>query len=157
MIHKMKHVTSLVTNLHSKKTLIRHVPFIFRYPNYCEASFILSSHVDDDSSDSGIGDLVDFEDYDDRFMVTSKEEDYFLGRFFDWLTSCDGGFKKKRHATQHKSVVTSILHSIDSSGYYCYLLLLSLYFKSVFYIFIYLFILKYLYRIVVSVYTYLQC
>ena len=66
--------------------------------------------------ESGIEEDMDYEDIDDRFLVTSEEEESFFGRFHSWLTTCDGGFKKVRDANQHRSVVMSMLHFIDASG-----------------------------------------
>ena len=79
----------------------------------------MNNNIDDLNKldvDSGIEDEYDFEDLDDRIILTSKAEDDFFNEFYCWLLSCDGGFKKPRAASQHKSVIMSILHYVDSSG-----------------------------------------
>ena len=59
---------------------------------------------------------VDFDDIDDRVILTSREEDKFMDSFYMWLKSVDGGLKPPRSSMQHKNVVMNILHFLDSSG-----------------------------------------
>lgn len=66
--------------------------------------------------DSCLEEDCDYEDLDDKVIVISKMEEQFLALFQEWLMSCDGGFKKIRDANQHKNVIMSILHFLDSSG-----------------------------------------
>ena len=48
--------------------------------------------------------------------MTSKEEEVFVNEFREWLVSVDGGLKPPRSASQHRNVVMTALHSIDSTG-----------------------------------------
>ena len=59
--------------------------------------------------------VLDYEDIDERIILTSPEEEALMNKFLEWLVS-DGGLKPRRSATQHRSVVMSILHFLDSSG-----------------------------------------
>ena len=66
--------------------------------------------------DSGFeDDEFDYEDIDDRFIMSSPEEDKLMNTFYQWLISVDGGLKPPRSAMQHKNVVLSIVHHIDSA------------------------------------------
>ena len=61
----------------------------------------------------------DYEDLEDRFFMSSKEEDVFLNGFVDWLCSPDGGRKPRRTALQHKSVIMNIVrYKKDQQAHY---------------------------------------
>ena len=77
--------------------------------NAVSSQFDVHSGIDED-------DEIDYEDTDDRFLVTSSEEDMMMENFYAWLISVDGGLKPLRSATQHKAVVMQALHYLDSSG-----------------------------------------
>ena len=64
------------------------------------------SKINDDNDEE---EDVDYEDGDDRFFISNKEEDDLLTGFVDWLCSPDGGKKPRRTAMKHKSVLMSIV------------------------------------------------
>ena len=59
---------------------------------------------------------VDYDDIDDRVILTSREEDEFMDSFYMWLKSVDGGLKPPRSSMQHRNVVLNSFHFLDSSG-----------------------------------------
>ena len=48
---------------------------------------------------------IDYEDLDDTFIISSKEEDTFMKDYCDWPKSVDGGLKPPRSANQQRNVV----------------------------------------------------
>ena len=76
-------------------------------------------HEEEEESESTEdGEDVDFEDSEERFFMSSKEEDKLLACFVKWMCSPDGGKKPNRTALQHKTVVMSIVRHRDSEVSY---------------------------------------
>ena len=64
---------------------------------------------DDKSVEGSDSDSEDYEDHEERFCLSSKEEDELCDEFIAWLCSTDGGLKPKRTAMKHKAVVSQIV------------------------------------------------
>lgn len=65
-----------------------------------------------------INDEIDFdyEDFDEKVIMASKEEQDHMNEFYEWLKSVDGGLRQVRSALQHRDVVMNILHFLYQSG-----------------------------------------
>ena len=71
---------------------------------------------DEDDDDDGDNDEVDYEDVEERFFMTTSDEDRVLEEFKNWLVGIEGGRKPERTAQQHKNVVASVLHFKEDLG-----------------------------------------
>ena len=77
-----------------------------------------------DNEFSGIEDDDDYdnEDLEEKFYLSSKEEDDLLHEFVQWQKSIDGGNRAERQAQKHKRIVMSIVrHNDDTEINYEYL------------------------------------
>lgn len=85
---------------------------------YSEERNTVTDECVSENCDSGIEDDDDFdyEDIDDRFIMSSPEEDHLMGLFYNWLISVDGGLKPIRSAVQHRNVVMKVVHMLDQTG-----------------------------------------
>ncbi|XP_065648964.1 uncharacterized protein LOC136078070 isoform X1 [Hydra vulgaris] len=74
-----------------------------------------------DASDSDESN-IDFDDGEDKFYMTSSEEDKLLDEFLIWLQSVEGGIKPLRTALKHKNVVLgAVRHATDDDVNYKHL------------------------------------
>ena len=56
----------------------------------------------------------DYEDIEQRFIMTTLDEDKVLDKFKNWLVGIEGGRKPERTAQEHRTIVSSILRLKES-------------------------------------------
>ena len=82
---------------------------------------------DNENYDNELSNIEDDDDYDnedleEKFYLSSKEEDDLLHEFVQWQKSIDGGNRAERQAQKHKRIVMSIVrHNDDTEINYEYL------------------------------------
>ena len=88
------------------------------YLKYLKETFVYENEEEEEVSgneeeESENEEVVDYEDTEINFTMTSKEEDAIMEKFEKWMIGPDGGLTPKRSALQHRSVVITAIKFLE--------------------------------------------